>query len=91
MSIDLKLDRMTNFIYNYMNSFDHLTEIKMTYCEHFIRAVGISFTLAVASCKNLCHAFYPDIWVNSASTTTMELYDTFFGVKELKNIDDDLP
>ena len=93
MSIDDKLDKMPstihNYINNYMNSFEHLKEHNMTYVQHFHRAIYISFTLAVASAKNFFHAFYPDIWVTSASDAIRHLNTTVFS----NNVDedDDLP
>ncbi len=78
MSIDESVDGLVQSVSRRLSSFSHLLENKMSYCEHFSRAMHISFTMALASMKNCIHAFYPDVFTTSASDTVKYLNDTIF-------------
>ena len=77
MNLD-DFDHLGEGFSQYINSFKHLIDIKLTYAEHFTRAISISYKLGIASIKTLIHAFYPDIFITSASDTVMHLSNTVF-------------
>ena len=76
--------RIMASISSYMNSFQHLKDNKMTYGQHFCRAIGISFTLGLASAKNLLHAFVPDVWTTGASDSVAHLSATVFSADHMR-------
>lgn len=79
MPIDENIENLFQYLYTLLNSFNHLKENRLTYCEHFHRAMSIWFTMIVASSKNFIHAFYPDVFTTSASDAIEYLQKDVFG------------
>ena len=53
--------------------FNHLDKINETYTNHMFHAIHISIKMMVGSIKCLIHAFYPDIFEDSASSTCQKI------------------
>jgi hypothetical protein len=56
-----------------MRNFKHLAENKESYLTHMHHAFHISYCMFTSSIKCLIHAFYPDIFIDSASSTCSEI------------------
>lgn len=53
--------------------FQHLEEVKMTYCDHFSRSFVFSVKFFIASFKACVHSIYPDAFTTSTTDTIQEL------------------
>ena len=53
--------------------FQHLKDVKMSYCGHFARSCEFSVKFFVSSIKACFHSFYPDCFVTSTTDTVEEL------------------
>ncbi len=53
--------------------FKHLDENKESYLIHMHHALHISYCMFTSSIKCLIHAFYPDIFEDSASSTCTQI------------------
>ena len=53
--------------------FQHLEEVKMTYCQHFVRSFEFSVKFFVASVKACVHSIYPDVFVTSTTDAIQSL------------------
>jgi hypothetical protein len=51
----------------------HLRESNLTYFQHMIRALSISYKLLVSSVACLIHAFFPFVFETKASSTIKNL------------------
>lgn len=47
--------------------FNHLEEVNMSYIEHFNFVMRLLYKINIMSCKTLCHAIIPDIYVTSTT------------------------
>lgn len=56
--------------------FFHPKSVCMTYCEHFVFSMSISFQFAVGAVKSFVHAIYPDLFITSTTDLLRDLqYD----------------
>ena len=60
---------------NHINThFNHLSEKKLTYTQHFKKAASMSYKMTYGGVCLLLHAIYPDIHQNTGSKIIEELY-----------------
>jgi len=53
--------------------FEHLEEVKMSYCEHFRRSFVFGGKFFIAGFKACVHSFYPDIFQTSTTDMVEEM------------------
>jgi hypothetical protein len=53
----------------------HLKDVKMTYLEHLITAIGYSIEALKASVIFLVHGIFPDYWVYTGSNIISNLHN----------------
>lgn len=71
-------------MFNICFKFTHLEEKKLSYTDHLIQAVSISYHLFLSGIAVFIHGIYPDIFVNTASNKIKYLYINY--VEPNKNI-----
>lgn len=57
-----------------MFNFSHLTEVKLTYAQHFRIAMTMSYLSGLACGKLFLHAIYPNIYPEDGSALITHLY-----------------
>lgn len=55
------------------NFFQHPQKVCLTYYNHFMFSIRISFKLFTASLKAFVHSIYPDIFITSTTDTLTNL------------------
>lgn len=56
---------------------EHPFKNNMTYFQHFKYAIKMSSKLAYASCCLIIHAFYPNLFENTATDIIKEIYKDY--------------
>jgi hypothetical protein len=64
--------------------FNHLKLMKISYFNHFLRAIKISFTCLCASYYLFIHAIYPDIYQFNGTKIITKVYLEYCIKPELK-------
>ena len=59
---------------------DHLKNVCMSYCEHFILSFGFSCRLFIGSIQAFIHALFPNIYIDSTTKLTKYLQKTMQNV-----------
>lgn len=63
--------------------FKHLSDVNMSYLEHFYFSGYLSIKLLVGSFKALIHSIYPDIYITSSSDLSEELNNLLHNKKNI--------
>ena len=56
-----------------MKLFEHPTKVCMTYVEHMLFSLYLSYSFLKASICAFCHAVYPDVFITHSSDTLTTL------------------
>ena len=70
-----------------MESNEHLTEAKMSYCTHLKKAVSLSFHSARASIAILVHGFVPAWFKTTGSSIILTLAEDISEYPPVKHLD----